>query len=446
MLETDLHQLIELFPGESDDDLYELTCAAFEEEPLEGPDRLPPDLDLVPPGTFLGAILSSIDLSRLSGHDVVTVMKAHQRQIAHHQAGIYAAMSETAHCADPDTTSRTEVVNEFAPEEIGAALTLTRRMANRELAVALDTVRTLPAVHRALASGHIDARKATILTDHTAHLEDDARRRVIDQILKEASHLTTGQLTARLRRLATEADPEQAKSRFELSLSERKVVAEPNLEGTAALVISQCSPEDILGARDHIDVLARRLKTEDEPRTIDQLRADVAIGLLNGSFEGGAVRRGSVTINVDLTTLAGLSDGPAELGGYGPVLAEIARKVAKEQTSGIWSAAVTDPETGEPLHVVSLRRRPTAAQTRKIRAFHPTCVHPGCRMPAVNCDLDHRIDHARGGPTTVANHAPLCRRHHMTKHKGGWRYRKIGRTGIEWLTPLGHRYRTSKPP
>ncbi len=446
MLETEFSQLIELFPGESDDYLYQLTCAAFEEEPPEAQYSLPTDLDALEPGPVLGALLSSVDLGRLSGHDVVTVMKAHQRQIAHHQAGMYAAMSETAHCIDPDTTDRTHVVNEYAPEEIGAALTLTRRMANRELSVALDTVRTLPAVYHALVSGQIDARKATILTDHTAHLEDGARRYVIGQILEKAPQLTTGQLTARLRRLATEADPEQATSRLELSLSERKVVAEPNLEGTAALIISQCSPDDILGARDHINLLARRLKTAQEPRTIDQIRADVAIGLLNGTFKGGGARRGAVSINVDLTTLAGLSDSPAELGGYGPVQAEIARRVAKEQTSGVWTAVVTDPETNEPLHVVSLRRRPSAAQARKIRALHPTCVHPGCRMPAVNCDLDHRIDHARGGPTTVANHAPLCRRHHMTKHKGGWRYRKISRTEIEWTTPLGRTYRTGKPP
>jgi hypothetical protein len=373
-------------------------------------------------------------------------MKAHQRQIAHHQAGMYAAMSETAHCADPDTTSRTEAVNEFAPEEIGAALTLTRRMANGELSVALDAVGSLPAVHQTLASGRIDARKATILTDRTAHLEEATRRQIIDTILEQAPNLTTGQLAARLRRLTTEANPEDAKSRLEVSLSERKVVAEPNLEGTAALIISQCSPDDIFAARDHINLLARRLKTSDELRTIDQLRADVAVGLLTGRLEGKGVQRGSVIVSVDLTTLAELSDSPGDLGGYGPVHAEIARKVAREQTSGRWTAVVTDPETGEPLHVVALRRRPSAAQARKIKALHPTCVHPGCRMPAENCDLDHRIDHARGGPTTVRNHAPLCRRHHIAKHKGGWRYRKISRTGIEWLTPLGHRYRTGRPP
>jgi len=30
-------------------------------------------------------------------------------------------------------------------------------------------------------------------------------------------------------------------------------------------------------------------------------------------------------------------------------------------------------------------------------------------MPAVGCDLDHRIDHTLGGLTTVENQAPLCR-------------------------------------
>jgi len=446
MLETNCLQPIELFPGESDDDLYALTCAALDEETSGHQDSLPHNLDDVPPGPFLSAILSSIDLSRLGGHDVVLVMKAHQRQIAHHQAGVYEAMSETAHCIDPDTTRRSDVVNEFAPEEIGAALTLTRRMANQELSVALDAVGGLPAVHQALVSGRIDARKATILTDQTAHLEEATRRQIIDTILEEAPNLTTGQLGARLRRLTTEADPEDAKSRFEVSLSERKMVAEPNLEGTAALIISQCSPDDVLSARDHINLLARRLKTSDELRTIDQLRADVAIGLLTGRLKGKGVQRGSVTISVDLKTLAELSNSPGGLGGYGSVHAEIARKVAKEQIAGKWTAMVTDPETGEPLHVVALRRRPTAAQARKIRALHPTCVHPGCRMPAENCDLDHRIDHARGGPTTVRNHAPLCRRHHITKHKGRWRYRRIGRTGVEWITPLGHRYRTDRPP
>jgi hypothetical protein len=147
-----------------------------------------------------------------------------------------------------------------------------------------------------------------------------------------------------------------------------------------------------------------------------------------------------------MTTLAQLDDNPGELAGCGPVIAETARKVAKEQTRGDWTSVVTDPETGEPLHVVSLRRRPTAKQVRKVRALHPTCTFRGCRMPAVDCDIDHIIDYAHGGRTVVSNHAPLCRRHHMAKHERGWRYRKVDRTSIEWTSPLGHTYRIDRPP
>jgi len=182
-----------------------------------------------------------------------------------------------------------------------------------------------------------------------------------------------------------------------------------------------------------------------ESRSIDQLRADVALDLLTdrhiAAAEGG--KRGSVNIHVDLTTLAHLDDNPADLAGYGPITSEVARRVAEAQEKSTWDAVVAGPETGEPLHVVSVKRRPTTKQQNMVRALHPTCVFPpGCRMPALNCDLDHRIDHAHGGPTTVGNHAPLCRRHHRAKHEGGWGYIKIGRAGIEWVSPLGHRYRT----
>lgn len=435
------------FVGESDDELYELTRSEYERAPLE-PDRhvLPEALDRMPPGPYLAAILSAIDLSRLSGSDAVTVLRARQRLASHDQAGIYQAMVEVSHRVDPDTTDRSAIVEEYAPEEIGAALTMTRRAANHSLGVALDLYMRLPQVGAALHAGTIDDRRAKVISRHTEHLEAEAAVEVVGRVLQDAARLTTGQLAARLRRMCIEADPEEASRRYEQSLSERRVVAEENPEGTAALLGLQCSPDRVYAARNHINMLARRLKTDDEPRTIDQLRADVMMGLLTGELNGSRTRNGSVDIHVDLTTLVELDDRPGDLGGYGPVIAEIARKVAGEQVSGTWQATVTDPETGEPLHTVVLRRRPSAAQQRKIRANHPTCVFPGCRMPAINCDLDHRIDHARGGPTTVANHAPLCRRHHMAKHHGGWRYRKISKRSCEWRSPLGRTYLTGRPP
>lgn len=447
MLDSDLNLPIELLSGEGDDDIFELTLAALAESDSDSDHVLPHDFDYLPPGPWLGAILSALDLTRLTGYDVVRVMQAHYRQVSHHQAGVYRSMAETAHAADPDTSERQPVIDNYAIEEIGAALTMTRRMATRQFCLALDAVESVPDVYRALSSGRIDARKAGLITDGTIHLKPEVRREVVDRALTFAPDLTSGQLGARLRRMATEADPEQAQALYELSLSERRVVADPSPEGTATLIIEQCSPTDVYAARDHINRLAKQLKTADESRTIDQLRADVAMRLLTGQINGSDTSSaGTVSIHVDLKTLARLSESPAELAGYGPIVAELARKTVRQQQSGSWVGTVTDPETGEPLHTVTLRRRPTAAQKRKIRALNRTCVHPGCRMPAVDSDIDHIIDYANGGETTVRNTAPLCRRHHMAKHRGGWRYRRIGRIEFEWTSPLGHTYRTGRPP
>lgn len=57
--------------------------------------------------------------------------------------------------------------------------------------------------------------------------------------------------------------------------------------------------------------------------------------------------------------------------------------------------------------------------TKPIRAYLQgrdwVCRWPGCNRKAVNCDADHRINHADGGPTTPANMALLCRHHHNRK-------------------------------
>ena len=66
-------------------------------------------------------------------------------------------------------------------------------------------------------------------------------------------------------------------------------------------------------------------------------------------------------------------------------------------------------------------------------------------MPAINTDLDHTIDCAKDGHTTIDNQAPLCH-HHQAKHQGHWKYQKITPTLIQWTSPLGHVYQIHIPP
>jgi hypothetical protein len=197
-----------------------------------------------------------------------------------------------------------------------------------------------------------------------------------------------------------------------------------------------------------INRLARAAKSKDDPRTMDQLRADVFMDLLSGRHQQHSANsrdRAIVDIQVDLTTLTGLSDNPGQIPGWGPVIADIAREVAETQTESEWRITVTDPDTGSVIHNGSTRRRPTAGQRREVEARNPTCVFPGCRMPATECDIDHHLAREHGGPTQPWNLGPLCRHDHVGKHRG-WKLEQIAPGVYQWTSPLGHTYTIGPDP
>lgn len=379
------------------------------------------DLDQMEPGPFLAAILNHTDVDRLSGHDRVVALKAFQRMASHYQAQTFQAMasiSDLMHDLDDDF----ELAHRSAATEIRAALTLTRRAAESELELALDMRRRLPQVWEALARGDIDVRKARVIASTTSHLDEDVARRVANRIVGRAPMLTTGQLRAAMAKTCLEADPEDAERVYEEAVEGRRIVVEANPTGTADLRGMDLPPDRAVAISRRINRLARRLKTEGETRSMDQLRADVYLDLLEGSL-GGAARDtagGVVDIQVDLETLMNLSDSAGDLAGYGPVVADIARQVTERQRHGTWQFTVADPDSGQPIHTGTTRRRPAAEQRRHVEVRNRTCVFPGCRMPAVDSDLDHRIPWSEGGATETCNLAPLCRHDHCNRHQCGW--------------------------
>jgi hypothetical protein len=409
------------------------------------PGEIPRGLDTMEPGPALSGFLASIDVAKLSGHDRIVVLRAHQRMASHYAARVYQDMTSVVD-ALVDLDDNPYMAPEWAAAEIRAALRLTRRTADSELAFALDLRRRLPRVHDALACGDIDVRRARTITSATGHLPVAVARDVVDQIIGDAPGLTTGQLAARLRRLCIETNPDNAADQYAHAVAERRIVTVPNPEGTSNLYGADLPPDRVAAATDRINQIARSLRRAGETRSMDQLRADVYLDLLEGT-DGAALgtAKGAIDIRVDLTTLAELEEAPGELAGYGPVIADIARQVAAQQRSE-WRFTVTEPDTGQPLHTGITRRRPTAGQRRAVHARNASCVFPGCRMPATGCDLDHRTPWADGGETTIDNLAPLCRHDRLIRHQAGWIHRSTGDQDHVWASPLGHTYTTSGTP
>ncbi|GMQ94540.1 MAG: HNH endonuclease signature motif containing protein [Acidimicrobiia bacterium] len=404
---------------------------------------IPSGLDEMEPGPVLAALLSSIDVSTVSGYDQIVVLRAHRRMVSHYQAHTYTDMvSVTDSLSEVHDDPRN--ATESAAAEIRAALNLTRRAADIELSFAMDLRQRLPQVSDMLSSGVIDVRRAKTIDDGTCHLPISAARNVVERIAEIAPQMTAGELGAHIRKLCIEADTEEAKKRYEHAVTDRKIIAEPTVDGTANLIGLDLPPDMVAAVTKRINKIARSLRGNHESRTMDQLRADVYLDLLGGSRHKTR-SKGVIHMTADLDTLVGLTDHAGELNGYGPVIADIARQVADEQPDAELRYTITDTETGEPIHAGTTRRRPSASQRRKVETRDSICVFPGCRMPAADCDLDHGTTYAEGGPTVPGNLAPLCRNDHRIKHNG-WNLKRLAIGGYQWTSPLGHTYTTRRAP
>jgi hypothetical protein len=112
--------------------------------------------------------------------------------------------------------------------------------------------------------------------------------------------------------------------------------------------------------------------------------------------------------------------------------------------AGAWTFTLTPLDGGRCDHAwETAAYRPSDALRHRVNIRHATCVFPGCRRPAAQCDADHTIAYERGGPTCLCNLAPLCRHHHQTKQAAGWALEQTSPGTMTWTTPSGRRYITT---
>ena len=295
-----------------------------------------------------------------------------------------------------------------------------------------------------LGAGVIDWRRARAIEAGTCHLSTAAAQDVVDRIAQAAPSMTTGQIAARVRKLCMETYPEEAKERYERAIATRRLVTRPMVDGTANLQGLDLAPDRVAGVARRINGIAKSLRGGSEKRTMDQIRADVFLDLIEGQHRD-ANDASVVHINVDLGTLAGLTEHASEVAGYGPVISDIARQVADVHQGGEWRWSLNGTQDNEYICGGTARRRPDAAQRRHIQSRDGNCVFPGSRMPAVDCDIDHTTPWAAGGATCPCNNAVVCRHDHRLKDNG-WTYVRLDNGMYQWTSPLGHTYTTWRSP
>ena len=397
--------------------------------------------------------------------DLVDEIAATERVKARTEAAQIAAMADLAGrpmfagCAEHGHDDPTHGVR-GAASVVSAELRLSPAAAVARVALACELVAELPATLAELAAGRIDGYRARVVAEQTRPLAavPDLRRQVEATLLGKAHKQTATQLRAAARKAVLAADPASAEERHRRARAGRFVSPPcPEPDGMAALLI-RMPAEDAAALYTAIDAAARRQQkaTPDEKRTLDQVRADVLAGLGWSALYSGhlgccdpncahvhqrlAWRRGKpvcVNVTVAYTTLIGADDHPAHLAGYGPIGAEVARRIAAH---GVWRRILTDPASGAVLDVGRERYVPPPELAEHVLVRDQTCRFPTCTRPAADCDLDHSIPFERGGATSAGNLGPVHRGHHNDRTHHGWRLQQPEPGRYVWTAPTGHTY------
>jgi hypothetical protein len=234
--------------------------------------------------------------------------------------------------------------------------------------------------------------------------------------------------------------PVSIEARHRSSARDRRLGFVPDRDGMAWL--SAYLPADTAaGAWARATEAARALQGPSESRTLTQLRADVAADwLLGGVAEGTPSPRAQVLVTVPVLSLMGAGTEPAELDGYGPVPASMARRLVGEG-AGSFLRVLTDPRSGAPLEIGRSSYRVPKAMRQWLRLRDGRCPFPGCNNHSLDNEADHLLAWAEGGGTGISNLGQPCRKHHRLKHTTPWRPVDATRDQPPgWISPTGRTY------
>jgi hypothetical protein len=366
--------------------------------------------------------------------------------------------------------------------EVGGILRVTDRTMQRRIDEAQTIIEGYPAAVTAWEAGRIVREHVRAIVDAGTNLPLEVRPEFERITIERCEQDTPNRVRGELEILAHRMHPRSFAERHEEASAGRCVKVVPGRDGMSDLIATL--PTVIAeGIHDRLTQQARAIiDTRDEraqreasngvacdvtgethvddaggvvatdARSTDQVRADLLADLLLAGTPAlddtrdttagplGAIRA-RVQVLVPAATLTGADDGPCDLAGRAPIDPATARRLAGG--TRIWERLFTDPITG--VTVATDSYRVPSPMRRHLQARDQHCRFPGCRVPAIRCEIDHTHDHALGGRTELSNLAHLCQRHHSMKQFTAWRVRQLKGGVLEWTSPLGRTYREDAP-
>ncbi|PWJ25792.1 HNH endonuclease [Branchiibius hedensis] len=433
--------------------------------------------------------------------DLALVLIRELEELKNTATAVQAELSVVVHDSQRAADQARGISADETARVVGAQLGLARResprLGTRFLGVARAVVIEMPHTAAALRAGTISEWQTTQVVAETAYLSQEHRGRV-DEAIQGALGKATGRRLAGLaRQTAYRLDPEAAVARRAKAERERRVWVRPAPDTMTWLTA-------LLPVKDGITCLAALEAAANsaghDPRGRGQLMADTLVERISGrrascapqattppaadeqtaaaragdaptpdvregawqvadtqagtgnldSERNPTSRNGSdvtgvpvVTVNllVPIETLTG--EAPADLEGFGPIPADLARQflAEHEEAGGVIRRVFTAPDTGELIAMDSRARRFTGLLAAFVRLRDQTCRTPFCDAPIGQ--IDHIQRHADGGRTSASNAEGFCARCNYTKEHPDLR---VSGNAAEQTTATRGLTETSKPP
>ena len=377
-------------------------------------------------------------------------------------------------------------VDESEREDISTVLRLAPMTAQSRIDVARTLTQELPHTCAALAAGEISSAHANVIAREGADaikagLNIEQIKELEIKALGFAEFHTPSQVTKKIRGLVAKMSPQSFEEKVQFATNERSVYLSPESDGMARLIaflpaqdaqtvmlaINRLARKERQIIREAVDALRKKSSAPAQPSLnkvplansdsgilnelpdstigieMDNLRADalvkIATAYLSSNEETLPEHRRPVTLNItmDLPTLMGLAENPAQLWGYGAIPASIGRKLAAD---GKWKRFITDPITGNLLDFGRDSYLPPQHLVDFLIARDRICRFPGCSQPAHRTDIDHAKPWEENGETSAQNLGLLCRRHHRLKTHDGWKLESFPDGSCEWTSPENKKF------
>ncbi|WP_157041926.1 HNH endonuclease signature motif containing protein [Nitriliruptor alkaliphilus] len=360
------------------------------------------------------------------------------------------------------------------------------RSDRRMLTCAANVCRRLPSLRAAFAAGEVSwsqVRAVALKVERSPRHLDDRLDAALARAIDGAAGADPDALANVVSWAVTDLQSEDAGEQ-EPAVPDDVMVLQPRLDGSGGRFHGDFGPVGFAALDTVTDPgpigVATRNRFGDRPGpdqvaanrlTAGKARARKLIDLCrrggptdDTAGQAGAVRPPTLIMRAELDTLLGDDRLSAQLlttlaGGVMHVDAATARRLVDEHGTDLRLVLLED---GKVVGVGTKTRRPPGWLADATLAVHDTCTEPGnCPVAARVCDLDHAAPATAGGPTDIANLAPLCGPANRRKEADGWtatgtadgtRTWHHPRTGLTvrtipttWRPPDDHRHGTPGP-